>query len=121
MSDGPVQYDITTDSWKPTKDYLVVRQDPHHVMPSGILVVPPKGIVESQKQWGHTGTVLAAGPGVWLDVGKKQVFQTTVVKPGDRIVWGEFLPNAEIKHNGERCIIIREKDVCGIVEQQEGA
>jgi co-chaperonin GroES (HSP10) len=118
---GPIRYDIESDQWRPIRDYLLVKQDEVHVMPSGILVVPPKGIVESQKQWGHTGTVLAAGPGLWVGFGKKQQFLETTVKPGDRIVWGEFLPSAIVEHNGERCIVIREQDVCGIIEEQEAA
>jgi co-chaperonin GroES (HSP10) len=109
-------YDINTDAWRPIRDFLIVEQDPHHIMPSGILVVPPSGIIESQKQWGHTGTVIAAGPGRWEKVGHKQVFIKNAVRPGDRINWGEFLPSAIISHCGKRCVVIREKDVCGVME-----
>lgn len=92
---------------RPLRDNIFVLQDSlrEDVTPSGIVITATKGIVESQKQLGREGTVVAIGP----DVDPAQL------RVGDRILYGEF-SHPEYSENGKRYIRLSEKDVVGVIE-----
>lgn len=93
---------------QPLRDNIVVLQDAvrENVTPSGIVIAASKGIVESQRQLGREGVVVAVGP----DVDKQQL------RVGDRILYGEFA-HLEYEEGGRRYVRMSEKDVCGVLEQ----
>ena len=98
---------------RPILDRIVVLPDKQQTMASQMLILTQTkaGIVDSQQQFGRIGTIIAAGPG---KRDKKGKMHTTHVKPGDRIIWGEF--DFPIYHeNGQEYAIIQEADIAGII------
>lgn len=98
---------------QPTDDRILVLPDEvrEDVTASGILV-KVKSTVESQRQLGNTGTVVAVGPGKRDRSGRRVPL---VVEAGQRIAFGEF-QHKETHHDGKRYLIMQEADVCGVFE-----
>ena len=97
--------------FQPRGDRILVKPDPvlEHATATGIVVVPRNGeIVESAKQFGRTGTVVAVGPG---KKDKKGNIHPLTVKEGDRIYFGEF-----IYQQFHDCYLMQEADVCGVID-----
>jgi len=96
----------------PTGDRLLVRPDENIEHASDLIVIAPRDgeIVESQRQFGRRGTVIATGPGKRLKDGSRAPMSTNV---GDTVYFGEFI-NREYEENGERFFVISEADVTGI-------
>jgi chaperonin GroES len=67
---------------------------------------------ETAKEKPQKGKVLAAGPGIRDDKGKRQAMD---VKAGDRVLFAKY-SGTEIKQNGTKYLIIRESDILAIVE-----
>ena len=86
---------------RPLQDYAVVIQDKIKQSKGGIILPD-----ESQKR-AATGTVVAIGPGVWVD----GHFRETKVKPGQRVIFGQF-DGMEVSldtHQEEEFLLIREE------------
>jgi chaperonin GroES len=94
----------------PCRDYLLALPD--ELIDSPIMVSQSTHTVESQRQIGRFGTVIAVGPG---RRDKRGVIHSPTVKPGDRIVWGEF-EFPEYRANGKKYAILQEADICGVLE-----
>ncbi|MFH1175364.1 MAG: co-chaperone GroES [bacterium] len=93
---------------KPLGDRIVVKPAPQEeVLKSGI-VIPDTASKERQDQ----GTVVATGPGKFLENGKRSEMS---VKEGDRILFSKYGPT-EVKIGGEDLLILREEDILGILE-----
>lgn len=91
------------------RDRIQVIPDPERddVTQAGI-IVKVAGTIESQRHMGRTGEVVAIGEDVDPDD----------VKPGDRIIWGEFdFPKYE--ENGKKYLILQDKDICAVLEHEE--
>lgn len=90
---------------QPLRDRIIVRQDAtrEDVSPMGIVIAASKGIVESQKQLGRRGTVIAIGPKVYE------------LKVGDRVLYGEFAHH-EYREAGSTYQVLQEADVAGVIE-----
>lgn len=102
--------------FRPMADYVLVAPDKDLTAASALIVVKPRDgrIVDSEKQYGRTGTVLATGPGKRT---KKGHIEPLPVIPGDRIVFGEFIwPTLD--ENGEICFVIRDKDITGVIDAE---
>lgn len=84
------------------RDHILVLPDPlrDDVTTAGIIVKVSTDIA-SQRQLGMTGTVVQVGPDVDCDQ----------LKPGDRIVYGEFMHPRFGKH-----LVLQDKDVVGVIE-----
>ena len=67
---------------------------------------------ETAREKPQKGKVLAVGPGILDDNGKRQVLD---VKVGDRVVFVKY-GGTEIKQNGTKYLIMRESDILAIVE-----
>jgi chaperonin GroES len=67
---------------------------------------------ETAKEKPQKGKVLAAGPGIRDDKGKRQAMD---VKAGDRVLFAKY-SGTEIKQNGTKYLIMRESDILAIVE-----
>lgn len=87
------------------RDRIQVLPSPmrENITSAGILVKSSHGIVESQKQFGREGEVVAVG----VDVHELQV--------GDRVIWGEFdFPKYE--EGGKTYLVLQEADICAVLE-----
>lgn len=94
---------------QPLRDQIAVLQDPERddVTTMGIIIKPSKGIVTSQVQIGRTGQVVACGPDVDLE-------QLAI---GDRIAYGEFM-YPEYREDGITYLVMRDKDIVGVIEAE---
>lgn len=92
---------------KPMRDRIIVLPDPTRddITAAGIIVQARKGMHESQKQLGKTGTVIATGEGV----------DREQLRPGDRICFGEF-NYPEYRENHVTYLIMQDADICGVIE-----
>jgi chaperonin GroES len=101
---------------KPLQDWAVIqRVEPEEKTASGII------IPDSAKDKPTEGVVLAIGPGKYeIEKGKekekKKKFIPTVLKPGQRIMYGKYSAR-EIELDGETIALVREEDVLGIIEE----
>ena len=102
-------------TFEPKGDRILVRPDAaiEHATTTGIVIAPRDGkIIDSQNQFGRTGTVMAVGPGKKTKKGETLPVEVAV---GDRVMWGEFMhPTARI--NGEVHFILSDKDITGVFE-----
>ncbi|MCC7192415.1 MAG: co-chaperone GroES [Phycisphaeraceae bacterium] len=93
---------------RPLDDRLIVK--PHEAeekTKTGIYL--PEGAKEKPMM----GRVLAAGPGKLDDEGRRTPLS---VKPGDTVVYGKYA-GTEIELNGDKCMIVRESELLGVVEK----
>ena len=93
---------------RPLHDRLIVKRvvDGEQKSAGGII------IPDSAKEKPQEGKVLAVGKGKINDDGKVLPLD---VKTGDRILFGKY-SGSEIKVDGEECLILREEEVLGIIE-----
>jgi len=93
---------------KPLQDWAVIqRVEPEEKTASGII------IPDSAKDKPTEGVVLAIGPGKYeIEKGKekekKKKFIPTVLKPGQRIMYGKYSAR-EIELDGETIALVREE------------
>jgi chaperonin GroES len=103
---------------KPLQDWaLIQRVEPEEKTAGGII------IPESAKEKPTEGIVLAIGPGKYeaekgkeKEKEKKKKFIPTVLKPGQRIIYGKYSAR-EFDLDGETLTLVREEDVLGTVEE----
>ena len=95
---------------RPLHDYLVVRRLEESDQNVGGIIIP-----DSAREKPQRGTVIAAGSGTFRDDGSRVALD---VKPGDSILFGKYA-SQEIKLDGEELLIMREKEVLGVI--QDGA
>lgn len=121
--DSPAGWAFNSPQWvtsdaglSPLRDRIVVLPDPErdNITSAGITVKSREGfhtttkgggLNESAMQLGRQGTVIEIGP----DIDRDQL------APGDRIMFGEF-EYPEHYHNGQRFLVMQDKDVCGVRE-----
>ncbi len=72
---------------RPLRDYIAVRVESEHETPAGIVVPAATRMVDSRKQYGHRGTVVAVGPGKRT---KRGALLPMELQPGDVVRFGEF-------------------------------
>jgi len=96
---------------RPRHDRILVRLEPEHQTDSGIVfpAATRDGHTESQRQYGHRGTVLAVGPG---KLTKRGVRIAPTVQIGDVVRFGEFMwPGL----GGDKTLVmIQEADITGV-------
>ena len=98
---------------RPLYDRIVVKRiESEAEKTSGGLYIP-----DSAKEKPQEGEVVAVGKGKRLDDGKVVPLD---VQPGDRILFGKY-SGSEIKIDGEECMIMREDEVLGILDQKPQA
>lgn len=68
---------------------------------------------ETAKEKPQEGKVLAVGPGIRNDDGKRQPLD---VKVGDRVLFAKYA-GTEIKQNGTKYLIMPEKEILAIVQR----
>lgn len=103
---------------KPLQDWaLIQRIEPKEMTAAGII------IPDSAKDKPTEGIVLAIGPGKFetekgekKEKEKEKKFVPTVLKPGQRIIYGKYSAR-EFELDREMIVLVREEDVFGTVEE----
>ena len=92
---------------KPLGDRLIVEPTESEEVTASGIVLP-----ETAKEKPQQGTVLAAGPGLRDDDGKRIKMD---VEKGDTVLYAKYA-GTEVKIEGEKYLIIKESDVLAIVD-----
>src|SRR6266699_1888828 len=92
---------------QPLGDRVVVKPLDRETMTKSGIVLP-----DTAKEKPQEGEVLAVGPGKVLDNGKRTTLEIEV---GQRVLFAKYA-GTEVKMDGEEYLILRERDVMGIVE-----
>ncbi|MCC6190215.1 MAG: co-chaperone GroES [Anaerolineales bacterium] len=96
---------------KPLGDRVVVEPIEQEEMTASGIVLP-----ETAKEKPQKGLVLAAGPGVRDDEGKRITLDVGV---GDVVLFAKYA-GTEFKVDGKKLLILKESDLLAIVETDEG-
>jgi len=107
---------------KPLQDWALIQQiEPKEMTAAGII------IPDSAKDKPTEGIVLAIGPGKFeteksekkeKEKEKKKKFIPTVLKPGQKIIYGKHSAR-EFEFDREMIVLVREEDVLGTVEETQ--
>jgi chaperonin GroES len=93
---------------RPLYDRVVVKRlEEDDEKTQGGIIIP-----DSAKEKPQKGEVVAAGKGKKSEDGKIVPLD---VKPGDKVLFGKYSGN-EVKIDGEECLIMREDEILGILE-----
>lgn len=90
--------------FQPLGDRVLVKRAEEDDKTAGGIIIP-----DTAKEKPKRGKVIAAGPGVVTDDGKRQPLE---LKEGDEILFGSYA-GTDVKIDGEELIIMRESDVLG--------
>lgn len=93
-------------SLRPLHDRVLVRRLEEQESKSGSLFIP-----DSAKEKPQQAEVMAVGNGKLLDSGERVAID---LKAGDRILFGKY-SGAEIKHEGDELLILREDEILGVL------
>ena len=96
----------TTTKLRPLGDRVVIRPTGREEMTKSGIVLP-----DTAKEKPQEGTVLAVGPGRYLDDGKRE---TVDVKEGQKVLFAKYA-GTEFKIDDEELLIVSQKDVLAIV------
>ncbi|MDX3905241.1 MAG: co-chaperone GroES [Pigmentiphaga sp.] len=96
---------------RPLHDRVIVKRiEQQRKTASGIVI--PDTAAEKPEQ----GEVVAAGPGKTLDDGSVRPLQ---LKVGDHVLFGKYAGQT-VKIDGEEFLVMREEDVLGVLEGDQG-
>ena len=96
---------------RPLGDRVLVKPDEvEDLKLSGGIIIP-----DTAKEKPQRGSVIAVGKGTLGDDGK---YTPLEVKAGDVVLYGKY-SGSDVKIDGEECLIMRESDILGIVEQKK--
>jgi len=101
---------------KPLQDWVLIKSLEPEEKTAGGIIIP-----ESAKEKPTEGIVLAVGPGKYKsdkEDEKKKKFVPTVLKPGQRIIYGKYSAR-EFEFDREKITMLREEDVLGTVEERD--
>ena len=93
-------------SFRPLHDRVLVRRVEAEEKTAGGIIIP-----DSAKEKPQEGEVVSVGSGARADDGKVTPLD---VKAGDRILFGKW-SGSEVRLNGEDLLIMKERDVLGIL------
>src|SRR5262245_57471352 len=102
---------------RPINDRVIIRLKAIETKTLGGLYIPDvaqdgvehlSSMVRYSKGGVHEGTVLAAGPGKWMEAGEYR--RPMSVKPGDCVMFGQFADFGE-----EGIAVIREDDILAVI------
>jgi chaperonin GroES len=92
---------------KPLGDRVIAKATTAEDKTAGGILLP-----DTAKEKPQEGVVIAVGPGVQLDSGKRAPID---VKVGDKIIYGKYA-GTEVKVDIEEYIILRQEDVLAVIE-----
>jgi len=93
--------------FRPLHDRIVVKRITAEEKTSGGIIIP-----DTAKEKPMEGEVIAAGPGARNEQGAIVALD---VKAGDRVLFGKW-SGTEVKLDGEELLIMKERDIMGIIE-----
>ncbi|MFT7617531.1 MAG: chaperonin GroES [Planctomycetota bacterium] len=93
---------------KPLDDRVIIEAAKAESKTAGGIVLP-----DSAKEKPQEGKIIAAGPGVLNDDGKRTSMN---VKKGDRVVYGKYA-GTDIKVDGKEFKIMRESDILAKIKK----
>jgi chaperonin GroES len=96
----------STTKLRPLGDRVVVRPTGREEMTKSGIVLP-----DTAKEKPQEGTVLAVGPGRYLDDGKREQVD---VKEGQKVLFAKYA-GTEFKIDDEELLIVSQKDILAIV------
>jgi chaperonin GroES len=104
---------------QPLQDWTLIEPSEAKGKTTGGLFIP-----DTAKEKPVEGKVLAVGKGRWESPEQKsgrkpkmkeeKVFKSTVLKPGDRVIYEKF-GTTDVELDGKELVLIRESDILGIV------
>jgi len=104
---------------QPLQDWTLIEPSEAKGKTTGGLFIP-----DTAKEKPVEGKVLAVGKGRWETPEQKlsrkpkkkekKVFNSTVLKPGDRVLYEKF-GTTDVELDGKELVLVRESDVLGIV------
>ena len=94
-------------AFHPLGDRVAVRRVEEEARTRGGIIIP-----DTVKEKPQEGAVVAVGPGVLDEHGKRVPM---AVKPGDSILFGKW-SGSEVKIDGEDLLIMKESDILGLVD-----
>lgn len=104
---------------QPLQDWTLIEPSEAKGKTTGGLFIP-----DTAKEKLVEGKVLAVGKGRWETPEKKsgrkpkkkekKVFTSTVLKPGDRVLYEKF-GTTDVELDGKELVLVRESDILGIV------
>jgi chaperonin GroES len=92
---------------RPLYDRVLVKRIEEKEQVQGGIIIP-----DTAKEKPQQGEVLAVGKGKRLEDGSIVPLD---VKAGDKVLFGKYSGN-EVKIDGEECLIMREDEILGILE-----
>lgn len=95
---------------RPLHDRILIRRIEAEEKTAGGIIIP-----DTAKEKPQEGEVVAVGPGVRDESGKRIPLD---VKAGDRILFGKW-SGSEVILDGEDLLIMKESDVMGVIEGQQ--
>jgi chaperonin GroES len=102
----------TSNKLKPLGDRVVIKPTPREDVTKSGIVLP-----DTAKEKPQEGVILSAGPGKILEDGKREPMD---VKVGERVLYAKYA-GTEFKVDGEDLLIISQKDILAIVENEPPA
>ena len=94
---------------KPLEDKILVQANEAETTTASGLVIP-----DTAKEKPQEGTVVAVGPGRWVEDGEKRI--PLDVSEGDVVIYSKY-GGTEIKYNGEEYLILSARDVLAVVSK----
>jgi len=97
----------TASKLRPLGDRVVVKPTAREEMTKSGIVLP-----DTAKEKPQEGSILAVGPGLILDDGKRESMD---VKVGQKVLYGKYA-GTEFKVEEDDLLIVSQKDILAIVE-----
>jgi chaperonin GroES len=94
-------------AFRPLGDRVLIRRVEEEAKTKGGIIIP-----DTVKEKPQEGEVVAVGPGLWDDDGKRIPMSLAA---GERILFGKW-SGSEVKIDGEELLIMKEADVLGILD-----
>lgn len=104
---------------QPLQDWTLIEPSEAKGKTTGGLFIP-----DTAKEKPVEGKVLAVGKGRWETPeekpgrkpkkNEKKVFKSTVLKPGDQVLFEKF-GTTDVELDGKELVLVRESDILGIV------
>lgn len=94
-------------TFRPLHDYVLIKRLEDVEEQYGGIIIP-----DTAKDKPQEGTVMAVGPGKYLDDGGRRPM---AVAAGNKVLFGKYA-GTEIKLNGEELLVMRESDILGILD-----
>jgi len=99
-------------TFRPLHDRVAVRRIEADERIAGGIIIP-----DTAKEKPQEGEIVAVGPGARDEAGK---LVPVDVKAGDRVLFGKW-SGTEVKIGGEDLLIMKERDILGVIETSSKA